>query len=200
MTYSVIGLLAITVHCIINNDVFRRGRRESLPEEKSYRMFLFFVIAYHTTDALWGILYARRIGRGEAPAFAAAVFDLNGLKRVNDTRGHEAGDRYIVEGCRVICDVFRHSPVYRVGGDEFVAILEGRDYEDRATLMAAFRAEMEENLRSGGAVVSSGLSDFRPGEDNACTTVFERADEDMYRCKRRLKELEADGGESLRAL
>ena len=76
-----------------------------------------------------------RLGKGTLSELAIVVCDVNGLKMINDTRGHQAGDEYIRMACRMICDVFSHSPVYRVGGDEFVVILTGRDYENRIALM-----------------------------------------------------------------
>ena len=42
--------------------------------------------------------------------------------------GHQAGDRYIIEGCNIICNIFKRSPVFRIGGDEFVAISKGDDF------------------------------------------------------------------------
>jgi len=133
----------------------------------------------------------QRIASGEQPPFAVAVFDLNGLKDVNDTRGHETGDRYIVEASGLIRGVFRHSPIYRIGGDEFVAVLEGQDYEERAALMAEFEHLTEQNRRSGRAVVASGIAEFEPQQDNTYGVVFNRADAEMYRRKRRLKEVSA---------
>lgn len=53
-------------------------------------------------------------GQGE---FAVVVCDVNGLKKINDTLGHKAGDEYIREACRMVCHIFQHYPVYRVGGD-----------------------------------------------------------------------------------
>ena len=112
---------------------------------------------------------------------------MNGLKQVNDTEGHEAGDRYIQEACRLICRQFQHSPVYRIGGDEFVALLEGEDYRNRTILMSAFETHVEMNRHSGKAVVASGLAEFRPGQDNSYRRVFERADRRMYMRKSALK-------------
>ena len=62
-----------------------------------------------------------------AENFAVAVCDVNGLKVINDTLGHKAGDEHIRKASRMICDIFQHSPVYRTGGDEFVVIMRGRD-------------------------------------------------------------------------
>lgn len=52
------------------------------------------------------------------------VFDINNLKIINDTLGHDFGDILIIDSCKLICKVFKRSPVYRIGGDEFVVILE----------------------------------------------------------------------------
>ena len=46
--------------------------------------------------------------------FAVAVFDINGLKAVNDTQGHQAGDRFLKRGCSTICNIFKRSPVFNV--------------------------------------------------------------------------------------
>lgn len=116
-----------------------------------------------------------------------AVFDLNGLKEVNDTKGHDAGDRYIQVGCRMICQHFKHSPVFRIGGDEFVAFLEGEDYRNRKVILAAFETQMDENMRLGEPVVASGMAVFRRGQDNSYRRVFERADQRMYDRKGVLK-------------
>lgn len=88
--------------------------------------------------------------------FAIAVFDLNNLKDINDRLGHEVGDQYIKNACRVICDSFKHSPVFRVGGDEFAVFLENTDYWVRERIMQQFDSRMEENAASGGVVVAGG--------------------------------------------
>ena len=53
--------------------------------------------------------------------------DCDGLQQVNATHGHDAGDLFICNCSRIICAVFAHSPVYRIGGDEFAVILSGVD-------------------------------------------------------------------------
>ena len=130
----------------------------------------------------------RRIIAKQSLKFAVVVFDVNGLKHINDTLGHKAGDRYIISASELICDVFKHSPIFRIGGDEFSAILEGKDYENRAALMTAFDGLIEHNLCNGQVVVSAGISEFDPEHDETFQTVFQRADEKMYQRKRFLKE------------
>ncbi|MCR5656764.1 MAG: GGDEF domain-containing protein, partial [Butyrivibrio sp.] len=60
--------------------------------------------------------------------FGIAMIDLNFLKKINDSFGHEKGDLAIQKLSRIICTIFAHSPVFRIGGDEFVVILKGSDY------------------------------------------------------------------------
>ncbi|MBP5266938.1 MAG: GGDEF domain-containing protein [Lachnospiraceae bacterium] len=118
---------------------------------------------------------------------AVVVFDLNNLKDVNDRLGHEAGDRYIKEGCQLICNTFLHSPVFRVGGDEFVVILEGKDYMNRVGLLRTFDEIMDYNNANGAVVVASGMDEYRPQTDYCYQGVFERADKKMYERKMQLK-------------
>lgn len=123
--------------------------------------------------------------------FAVVVCDVNGLKKINDTLGHKAGDEYICESCHMVCDIFQHSPVYRVGGDEFAVILRGRDYAIRKELMIALHDRSLLHINEGGAVISGGIAEYMPEEDNNFHDVFERADSQMYTEKILLKSLGA---------
>lgn len=131
----------------------------------------------------------QRIEEGEAMEFAVVVCDINDLKVVNDTLGHQAGDRLIREACGIICNVFKHSPVFRIGGDEFVALVQGHDYEHAQELVDKLSSIDDNNLQTGGAVVAWGMSAYQPGD--AVSDVFNRADEAMYENKRQLKALKA---------
>ena len=124
-------------------------------------------------------------------AFAVVVCDVNGLKHINDTLGHKAGDAYIIAASRLICTIFTHSPVFRIGGDEFVVALEGDDYARRDELVDMLNVEVEKNLAEGGAVVSAGIACYRAGEDGSVQSVFERADSRMYERKVQLKQMGA---------
>ncbi|MBQ7371156.1 MAG: diguanylate cyclase [Blautia sp.] len=120
--------------------------------------------------------------------FAVVLFDLNGLKAINDTLGHEAGDEHIREASRIICTRFKHSPVFRIGGDEFVAILKGTDYINRDELLTAFEKQMDDNRTQGKITIASGHACFDPATDRSIRSVFNRADENMYLRKKRMKE------------
>ena len=122
--------------------------------------------------------------------YGVVVFDLNGLKEVNDTLGHDAGDEYLRNGCKMICEIFAHSPVYRIGGDEFVVILKGSDFENREVLKEQFDKMIDENLGNGTIVISSGMAVFDPDIDESYTEVFIRADKKMYERKMALKTMD----------
>ena len=133
----------------------------------------------------------QRIAAGTVSEFSVVVFDLNDLKVINDKRGHEAGDEYIKDACKQICTCFKHSPVFRIGGDEFVAILEREDYAKQDELLDQFEKQVLLNLDRDKAVVSFGCSRFNPRQDKSIRVVFERADVTMYREKTLLKSLGA---------
>ena len=131
------------------------------------------------------------IASGAAEGFALAVLDVNGLKLINDTLGHQAGDEYIQKASRMICAYFAHSPVFRTGGDEFVVILRGPDYEHRDEVVDMFKKESVAHIASKDVVVSIGISDYLPGSDMKLRSIFERADSEMYENKKYLKSLGA---------
>ena len=127
-----------------------------------------------------------RISAGDPVAFAVVVCDVNDLKVVNDTLGHKAGDQLIKDAAAIVCNVFKHSPVFRIGGDEFVAVLSGSDYEDRLDLIRDLQEKVEQDAMDGGVVIASGMAEFEP-RDACFADVFNRADKLMYENKKMLK-------------
>ena len=120
--------------------------------------------------------------------FGLVVCDTNNLKLINDTQGHAAGDEYIRASARLLCDIFVHSPVFRIGGDEFVVFLRGNDYLSRYELLDKLRSQVLENKRIGaGVILASGMSEYKPESDSFVSDIFERADKEMYEDKQRLK-------------
>ncbi len=132
-----------------------------------------------------------RITAQEQQPFAIVVCDVNGLKFINDTQGHKAGAEYIRSAGRLVCSLFMHSPVFRTGGDEFVVILTGRDYDSRQFFMAALHDQSVQNIGTTEAVVSGGLAEYAPEKTPNFHTVFEQADQKMYQEKQLLKSMGA---------
>jgi len=120
--------------------------------------------------------------------FGIVMCDMNDLKLINDTRGHSFGDEALMRTSRMICEIYEHSPVFRIGGDEFVVILDGRDYNDRESLLEKLREESLANKRSrSDPVVASGMAIFEVGD--TFDSVLDRADQEMYVNKKELKSL-----------
>ena len=120
--------------------------------------------------------------------FAIAVCDLNDLKKINDTKGHKAGDEYIRSSAKLLCDIFDHSPVFRIGGDEFAIFLSGDDYTSRNELISRLHSRVMTNLsKHSGPVIAVGMAEFKPDSDTNVSDIFDRADHLMYDDKWKLK-------------
>ena len=122
-----------------------------------------------------------------------AMIDLNFLKRINDTYGHSNGNIAIISLCKIVCEIFEHSPVFRIGGDEFVVILKGQDLLNIEELISQFQNRLKElqenpNLeyweKTSAAI---GYALFNKDIDNAYDNVFKRADKEMYNNKKAMK-------------
>lgn len=120
--------------------------------------------------------------------FAIIMFDLNNLKQINDLHGHKAGDSAIKIAAGIICRVFPYSSVFRIGGDEFVVVLQGIEYENRSNLLVEFDKQVKENKDKAvekyeAVSIARGMSVFDPQVDKNYQQVFERADAAMYQNK-----------------
>ena len=142
--------------------------------------------------------YLRNLERdfieGENKPFAVIFFDINDLKAINDRHGHEKGDAYIKNSCRLICNTFKHSPVFRIGGDEFVTIAQNDDYDNRHELLTSMREHMEALKTRGDSVplterisIASGMAEYDRTLDEDFSSIFKRADELMYENKYNMK-------------
>lgn len=134
-----------------------------------------------------------RIDKGaKKPEFAIGAFDCDNLKTINDRYGHDKGDIYLKTACRTISDAFKHSPVFRVGGDEFTVILINDDYRNMDSLLDQFDQIVDEiNISASEpweqVCISRGFSAFDPSADSTVTAVMQRADRLMYENKRERK-------------
>ncbi len=131
-----------------------------------------------------------QLQEGEIENIGIVVGDINGLKYANDTYGHAAGDRLIKEACALICEYFKQGAVFRIGGDEFVVLLQGKGYESMHEVIDELNRKVEENIRENAVAVSLGYSVLEEG-DKQLRDVFERADKMMYARKKELKAMGA---------
>ena len=125
--------------------------------------------------------------------FGIVMIDLNYLKKINDTYGHEQGNYAIQKLCHIACETFKHCPIYRIGGDEFVAVLKGEDYSNVDPLIRRFNRELkklqEDDTLEPWEKVSAaiGYAKFDKEIDTDVDSVFRRADKLMYECKQAMK-------------
>ncbi len=129
--------------------------------------------------------------------FAILVFDINGLKVVNDMVGHTEGDKLIINSYKTIKSKFPGVDVYRIGGDEFVVFIEKRTAAIAEKLAAEFRDSMARkslNYRKNPEkpIISCGYALYDPEIDTSCKDTFNRADRDMYEDKERFYKANPD--------
>lgn len=185
--------------CIIHQFVVNSEKEEAIIREEKQRSELLLAKKLAYTDPLTGAkskhAYVeieeeldKKILKKEIKEFAVVVFDINGLKYINDTKGHDAGDEYTINSYKEITSIYKDVPIYRFGGDEFVAILFDDNYKVRDNLFTLFENNIMNNIKNGMAVVSSGMADFDITQDNTYHSVFLKADKRMYARKEYLKQ------------
>lgn len=142
------------------------------------------IISY--TDTLTGIYNRNKFiddceemsQKGETANAGVVFMDLNGLKEINDSHGHYTGDEALKCIADIIVDIFGEDNVYRVGGDEFVAICHGIEEEDFDALLEKLLSEFDDSeykAAVGAKYSASGLD---------INEIIKIADEDMYRDKK----------------
>ena len=137
-------------------------------------------------------LLQTRLESGETK-FGIAIVDLNYLKRINDTYGHDKGNEAIRKLSAIICTIFEHSPVFRIGGDEFAIVLYRNDYDNCPALIDKFENEIRrmaaddtlEPYEKVSAAIGAALYD--EALDDSLDSLFRRADHEMYEHKKKMK-------------
>ena len=125
------------------------------------------------------------------PQFGVVMFDLNNLKLVNDRYGHGVGDCYIINGSEIIRDVFGDmGEIYRIGGDEFCLISDSiteEVYEKNRKMMSDWIGSLQGAYVKDAMQIASGFAKYNRSKDLNLQDTIRRADERMYRCKRKQK-------------
>lgn len=131
-----------------------------------------------------------KILRKEVYEFGFCLLDTNDLKKINDTYGHEQGNIYLIKCCKLICQTFSHSPVFRIGGDEFVVVLLNSDLENREELRQKLKTQMEATMQEKNPwdrlSIACGIA-VCEGTDDTTLEIFNRADKEMYKNKLSIK-------------
>ena len=189
------GKLELDAECNTNDEIgaLARSFRKTSEKLSSYMTYI-NALAYR--DSLTGvknrtayneasIAMDKKMRTVDGLRFAVLVADINMLKKTNDGYGHDIGNQLIIRASKIICDTFKHSPVFRVGGDEFVVILENEDYLEREALIKEMDRRCAEDfvITPDGRMpvsIARGAADYDFETDSAFQAVFDRADREMY--------------------
>lgn len=190
------GNLEVSLSCNSQDEVgtLSKSLRE-MANQLKMRMDFINGLAY--MDMLTGIqnntAYSREISmirddiQNGKSDFAVFVVDVNGLKYINDTYGHEYGNKLITKTAVVIAEVFGHKNVYRIGGDEFAVIMRGVNSEECRELEAKFEKRLKERDGEIRILAAIGSSVYDKNIDSDYESVFKRADGEMYKRKQKMK-------------
>lgn len=151
--------------------------------------YAFVIEVYGKYDKMTGLrnrLYYYNITNSIRPRdrYSVILFDGNGLKHINDTLGHKAGDKFICSIASAIAGaVGKKGSSYRVGGDEFISIIRTTDAEMLERINAEVNRRLEEASKELGfeCTVSSGISVHESGDEFSDTV--NKADKKMYEAK-----------------
>ncbi len=114
-------------------------------------------------------------------------FDVDGMKVVNDTLGHQAGDDLLKAAAGIISTPFRKMDILaRIGGDEFCAVLPGADYQvasARKNEIAKLIEAYNEKNPTVSISISLGIATSKGTEEETIYNIYQRADENMYENK-----------------
>lgn len=135
--------------------------------------------------------FQEKIATNEIPRYGIIIMDTNDLKEINDNYGHENGNVYLINSTKLICRTFQHSPVFRIGGDEFAVILEKSDLDNYKELMKVLREKMDETQMEKDPwkriSIACGISICEEPRKYELRDIFNLADKEMYKDKKAIK-------------
>ena len=198
MTVIAVVLLVILALLLRSIRAERKAREEEhLVNDLNKRVFVDALTSVRNKGAFDDYIRQtqERLDGGQQIEFAIGVFDCDDLKRINDRYGHDKGDLYLKNATRLICRTFQHSPVFRIGGDEFAVVLENEDFQNRDALIAQFEQDGKALCASAKneweeAHLAMGITQYDHWTDRSLNDTLRRADKLMYENKRIRKERE----------
>lgn len=161
---------------------------------------------YATTDTMTGA-YNRRVGlilleksiqtvKREKSALTICFIDINDLKKANDQYGHTVGDELIIKVAHILKETIRESDILcRMGGDEFLVILQRCNMEQSLQVWDNIQKKIKENNEKSSSrmpiQISRGFAEYDPQKPVSVDELIVKADEEMYRYKKRTKKIMA---------
>ena len=191
--FLIVLALALIAGVVLTN---RRVRQMRALENRAYRDTLTGLLnrtAYYDYNKELN----RKLENGEAD-FSILMIDVNYLKRMNDVYGHEQGNLYLQGAANLMEKVFGNEHLYRIGGDEFVVILEGKAQNGVEERIRAFKEEIarlqaDDSLQPWEKISAAvGIAKYEKGTHRETEEVLRKADEAMYADKLAMKAVRTD--------
>ena len=129
-------------------------------------------------------------------SYAVVIFDVNNLKVINDNYGHETGDALLLAASSYICRTFSHSPVFRIGGDEFCTIVEQAKEDEILKSLSKFKKRQKQKRDKKLPVklsVACGYAFYDEKTDADIEETRKRADVHLYNDKKKMKSKSSSG-------
>jgi len=136
------------------------------------------------------LIQERRLSDRYGSEFSIVMFDIDHFKKVNDTRGHDAGDAVLTQLAGKVRQQLRDCDyLFRYGGEEFVLLLPRTDMSGSLTLAERLRENIAQHLFQhdeetlSDITISLGVATWREKEDKRGAQLLKYADEALYRSK-----------------
>ena len=174
---------------------------QDITDRKKYEESLHYLSTHDSLTGLYNRVYfdaeMKRLASSREYPVSIIVADVDGLKTVNDTKGHDAGDQLIQATASAILTVFRAADVVaRIGGDEFAILLPNTDRQTAQDAVDRIRSNFEtSDSRLHGGGLSLGIATAFSGD--GLVAALKSADELMYLdkyCKRNKSKLNEKQG------
>lgn len=188
-----IAKIGFLIYAIILGLETTRIAREKLQEEQKMELLKEMAIKDMLTGCFNRNAYSEDTSELTSLAGMQLItFDLNDLKKCNDTMGHKAGDAYISDAAEMINKIFGGlGKVYRIGGDEFCIIARGVSESAFAKKKEALKLAIAHYLLDhpeSGFGIACGYASYDAQLDETIEDIRHRADVSMYENKKEIKE------------
>ena len=191
---AVLAVLLVAGIFLMNRDV---GRQVDKLQNDAYRDTL-TKLQNRTAFYRYTAEINKKLAAGGAGDFSTLMIDVNYLKRMNDVYGHEQGNIYLQGAGDLMKKIFGDENLYRVGGDEFVVLLEGSEQEGVEHKIREFKEEIarrqaDESLQPWEKISAAvGIASFDKEQETTVDETLRRADEAMYKDKVAMKAVRRD--------
>lgn len=192
LTNEKVAKVGFLIYAVILGIETTRIARERLQEEQKIELLKEMAVKDLLTDCFNRNAFAEACNEfTDLTGVQIIGFDLNDLKKCNDTKGHKAGDKYIQDAAEVIKKTFGHlGKIYRVGGDEFCIIAKDvtdTQFEKAKALLQLAVAHYHLDHPDSGFGIACGFATFDPELDEDVEAIRHRADVSMYENKKEIK-------------